>query len=819
MSSFDCLDPHTPLLGDHLIEASAGTGKTFAIEHLVIRLLLAQIPLDCILIMTFTREATRTIKMRLRHTLCRALQVSDAFSYLVHHQNNSSRDQTRVLLKRGLATLTKASIFTIHGFCHRMLKEHGNKGNVIGDLFQVDPAYRSRVKEHILRSLHAKLDPTLFSRSQLRHLFQSYSAELVDHLTELIEGGWEIKAYPTFLESYQQFEETTRSLPRLDPQKDIEDLSLFNRIAPHHIDQMRWYSLPPSPARFDQLLYHRTNVLEQFKESNLRHNRKDKAPKAFDRFSRWNARILPVIEQAKHPTYTLLRLARQCRQQIKPLLIRDQLYSYDDLLKQMKQSLDRPEFFQEVHQKYRAVIVDEFQDTDSQQWEIIKRLFIDCPVKACYLIGDPKQSIYSFRGVDEGTYRQAAELLSKTGSLSINYRSEPQLIHLLNRLFSLRPLLFSEGEGGAAFHSVSPSPKAVNTRFSDGKKPIHFFVLEKKRGRERRWPSSEIEENKFFPFIAQEIEQLIEQGVKYQEVAILVKDRYQGDRVQKVLSSYRLPTFFKGHRAPISLPLSLFFQSLFTALSPSPSESEIRSLLAHPFLPYTHQELLQKGVVEEGRTLLLSLNSICHTRGFASMLTTLMHHQWKPAYSLAEQTAQQQMAETEREEMRAIIEWLLCTMPPFPLSGEQIRQIFNRWISNEGTISPLHEEKDSQSKGVTIITMHMSKGLEFPIVFTPGLISRHITPSPFVLHQHSWHPTCVDSPENQSALHDREREKLRMLYVCCTRAKKRLYLPALIDPSCREIAPGQAAPMELFLNGLPPLKEVLAQIGISYTDL
>ena len=125
----------------------------------------------------------------------------------------------------------------------------------------------------------------------------------------------------------------------------------------------------------------------------------------------------------------------------------------------------------------------------------------------------------------------------------------------------------------------------------------------------------------------------------------------------------------------------------------------------------------------------------------------------------------------------------------------------------------------NDSNAVTLMTIHMSKGLEFPVVFALGLIKRHTTPTEFIQHKQKWLPFQPEHPTCQSILQSQEAEKLRQLYVALTRAKTRLYVPALIDLSEKPLSPGQSSPLELFLTKMPPLKETLQKIGATFTDL
>src|SRR5262249_36255200 len=122
---------------------------------------------------------------------------------------------------------------------------------------------------------------------------------------------------------------------------------------------------------------------------------------------------LPLIEQAKDPAVLLLRLGRDLKEKARMHLESIEKFSPDELLGKMQQAAQLPLFAQRVRQRYRAAIIDEFQDTDPIQWDIFQKLFVSQMESIC-LVGDPKQSIYAFRNADVYTYLEAARAMGKS---------------------------------------------------------------------------------------------------------------------------------------------------------------------------------------------------------------------------------------------------------------------------------------------------------------------------------------------------------------------------------------------------------------------
>ncbi len=206
MKTFDVLDPKTTLLGHHLLEASAGTGKTFAIEHITARLISEQdFSIDEILIVTFTRAATRELKSRIRNTL----------------KNQPSTFQ----IDRALALIDQAQIYTIHGFCHRMLTEYAYEGGLgFGLLSEEESDYRTILQDHITDFLRTSLKPSDYSTAQLATL-PADKERLTKKLLSLVEKEGEFPNYSSFEQAYHDYLTARKELPPIT----LEQLE-FNKI-------------------------------------------------------------------------------------------------------------------------------------------------------------------------------------------------------------------------------------------------------------------------------------------------------------------------------------------------------------------------------------------------------------------------------------------------------------------------------------------------------------------------------------------------------------------------------------------------------------
>ncbi|MFS8564342.1 MAG: UvrD-helicase domain-containing protein [Rhabdochlamydiaceae bacterium] len=221
----------------------------------------------------------------------------------------------------------------------------------------------------------------------------------------------------------------------------------------------------------------------------------------------------------------------------------------------MEASLSNESCVRHIRQKYQAVIVDEFQDTDPVQWNIFEKLFLPSYVKAIYLVGDPKQSIYAFRKADIYTFLKASMQFTSHAHLDTNYRSEQGLIQALNSLFCKKSWIDLPAWG-------TTLPVLPMKAGKQGGGDLHFFIAEGNLGREKRWPSYQIEKDYLFPFIVQEIHKVY--GTS--SIAILVKDRFQAHRIHTFLQEWNFPSSIqRGESLGDSLAL-LALQELIEVL-------------------------------------------------------------------------------------------------------------------------------------------------------------------------------------------------------------------------------------------------------------
>lgn len=777
--SFDILSRETKVLGPRFLEASAGTGKTFTIEHLVVRLLLEGIPIDRILVVTFTRAATRELKLRIRSNIRTALESlkNDAsdWDYL---NAVADREKSTLLLEEALLWFDQAQIFTIHSFCHRMLSELSFEAGLgIGLSDPDDSTYKAALKQSVLDTLRTDLSSEEFSPGQLNALLKRFPFEtLVQKLMQLSEGEASIASYPTFEESKALYESRLASL-NLDQLEEA-----YAEYAPCYKRMLPYVSL----GDFERLLEEKELFLERMAPENQKV--RAKLPSGENPFDRLCEELLPILMGAREPLHTLFRIARLCREKARHLLEED--LPPDELLSKMLTALEKPAFLGGVQKRYEAAIIDEFQDTDPKQWKIFSKLFLSA--KALALVGDPKQSIYRFRHADIQTYREAQECLGSEcrGVLNTNFRSDPSLVEALNVLFS------EEVSGdwlrfGEPFESVKPAPKAVDRTFNDERGSVHFFKVEGKQGRSKKWPTEEIEQECLFSFIAHEVLAL---DVPLSDIAVLVRDRFQAKRLQSYLERCGIPAKEKRGGNLVETVAFSEVHAFLDALLHRGDLGKFKRLLAGPLVGWTAQEIDGDSLIE-ARTKFSHFMELFHERGFACCFNAFLSSEWGSEALLARGELEtladvQQVADLiiEEESFRGA-------------SGHELLHFLeNLKSANPDEMSTLKRKGVEDDERVQIMTIHVSKGLEFEVVFALGLGSRQTKAQEIIRTRDNFLEVADKmSSSTQLVIEEEDAEKLRQLYVAMTRAKRRLYVPLLKNQD-KDPKLGLASPMDLFTS-------------------
>lgn len=831
MSGFDILDRSLNVFAPLFLEASAGTGKTFAIEHLVCRLLIEgeePLTIEQILVVTFTRAATRELKLRIRRNLARAreelLNGPSSFDYLIAitERGDATVKQAIERIDAALICYDAANIFTLHGFCYQILREFAFEAGVGMQVNDPDEKEHVPLLQHAVKdALRSHISFPSYSPYQIRSLLKKKGGhrKMVSSLVDTIQQGKEIGAMPAHDALLSAFLEEVRRLPEIDPAALKEEILL---LATHY----KGMTSPEIPLQVDQLVDilaakectpHAFDTLlkgELFLEKMGEENKKvrTKFPPASDLrypglIERLRRTLLPPLEAAKDPSRTFLRLARDLKAQIRPLLEKQEKFSPDNLLLKVEEALRLPRFIEHVRKKYKAAIIDEFQDTDPVQWNIFKELFLTKENAVC-LVGDPKQSIYAFRNADLYVYFEAAKKLGKEAKkhLSTNFRSTAPLVDALNTLFGMAKGGWMDLPGRDVPLEVLPVQAGSKLEADPDETPIEVFVSADKLGKSRKFPTEATLSGKVFPYIASEIHRLRnDKGIALHEIAILIKDRYQGKELIDFLKTQGIPATAKRAGTLLDSPAyPVLKEVLAAALSPF-DMGKLKTALGSPLIAWRAEDLArqtQDSVLLEARGKMQKLSETLYERGFSSFLHALFKTAWKKEEMPLLQELLGRGELSLYLDLRKLSELIIEEETLKGLKADALPAFLEELAADEHKEESRLKTPPEEEKGsVAIMTMHMSKGLEFDIVFSLGAASRHKRPEYISLKKEGIPEIAPFDPTDPAclkALEEIDAEKMRQFYVALTRARKKLYIPLTLDPDQKEVPLGEASPSELF---------------------
>lgn len=458
-----------PLSGAHLIEASAGTGKTYSIANLYLRQILDGRDVGEVLVVTFTNAATDELRGRLRARLFEALSLlehggtsKDEFLQRLAEELRAGPELSVAIRRLRLAVraMDEAAVLSIHGFCQRALTEFAfNSGQGFGLEVLTDDSglWRTAVQDWWRRTAYplAAAKAELFAsavgdlegfRRQLKPLLANPQPKLLPAAGDLADVLARFDAVlpelAALAEGWRQDGERLRTAL-----VNSKALSRDKKKSPFHQDRLAAafaeldaYCADSSAAPPPEAL----QVLDaSVIQAQLKKNKTDPAldDPLFARCAEVRAALETIHRDLR--AAALADAADFARRQVREAKADGGLLSYDDMLTHLRDALEGDggqALAVAVTERFPVAMIDEFQDTDPLQWGIFRRLYLDGPGQGLLLIGDPKQAIYSFRGGDIFTYMAAQQRLDGEARWTLlrNWRSTPAVVQAVNAVFSRR---------------------------------------------------------------------------------------------------------------------------------------------------------------------------------------------------------------------------------------------------------------------------------------------------------------------------------------------------------------------------------------------
>jgi exodeoxyribonuclease V beta subunit len=809
---------NTPLEGINLIEASAGTGKTYTIEGLFLRLILEkQFLIDQILVVTFTKAATEELRDRIRVKL---LQAEKAF-----HSGTSKDDLLMDLLKRqtdhgaaidlihaALVEFDKAPIFTIHGFCARILYEHAFE---TANLFDTELITE---QTELVRDV---------AEDFWRKHFYNAALEFISYFVQKINGPryfWqflgklraaEMKIVPqirkprlknisAFRTAFQRLKDqwpaarktVTQALrdPALSgtrygslksaenaadmTKRDIKILSM--------VDDMDRYVAPNSTG------FPLFKNFEKFTTQQLNRSvRKNHHPPSHDFFFTCDEVYRQAadleVEMENYLVYLKTELFAYASSELMERKAAKNIQFFDDLLVLVKKALTSQKgnpLAHAIRQRYKAALVDEFQDTDSVQYEIFSKLFSD-KASLLFMIGDPKQAIYSFRGADIFSYINAARHAKAKFTLTENWRAEPPLIDAVNTIFSnvKNPFLFKEipFENARSGYKRSITSKANKTALT-------LWYLDSRTYSDQNKPVNKSEaEGLIAGALAEEICRIVTTESEPWlpgEIAVLVRTNRQAQLVKARLSAKDLPSVLYSTGNIFDSHEAMEIEKVLLSIAEPDNMGYLRAALTMDMLGARGEDLLslQRDTRQWENRLarIREYFQVWQRSGFMRMFQTVLSREKIRQRLLSFPDGERRLTNVlhlaeilHQESMQrnlgiaGVLKWLKEQRDPQSLRLEE-HQL--RLESDEGAVK--------------IVTIHKSKGLEYPVVFCPyGWEGSVLKDNGVLFHQPDGDQRLTldlgsDSRALNSIYAQNEllAENIRLLYVALTRAKSKCYV-------------------------------------------
>ncbi len=835
-----------------LFEASAGTGKTYAIEHLILRLLIEcdDLDLEKILVLTFTEKATGELKEKIRNRIALRLKQGNLPTAIARR------------LKEALLGFDRASIHTIHGFCDRVLKKYAFENR---SLFQNTLVKKS--KEVFQQVLREEMRTTWISEAgegesgrqafiamaeslgfqsgntwegKILHLAQEFNPSRGDRLlpefsaqklaevnrtigncpvkiAELfpeLESGQEA-AHP-FILAYRKIKFSNTSLKKQGPLILEAALKLATE-----------FGLQPAESRLQATVQYLESIkLRAVHKESFTYllPNSDEYPS-----SPWpllNALIDILLEMQKAVADRDIEIEKKAfenqRRVILSLREKTQAFkrvhgmlTFNNMIEDVWNAIQKNrQCIQILRQDYRYCLVDEFQDTDPLQWNIFRTVFLESgTANPLFLIGDPKQAIYRFRGGDIHTYLAARDTLytlSRQGlaqgmGLATNFRSSAKVVDACNAVFTQ----------AGWFHDLKANPEDTHWFLPATSDPLGYVTVQgghlpvqealdstgqpapiilkdfssalnvKKATLQKRayaWITAEISRLMANPQSLQVMDKTTKvlRPLQWNDICVLVGTGAEKRRVEKACVQVGIPTQVEKEAGLYDGKVADEFLAVLESLEdPGNSGKHARALLTR-FFRYAGVAPAQ-GLPENTHPFFESWSQWAERKHWQRLFHAMLYR-----------TGILYRASLEPDGDRVIMD--------FQHIGQNlVQEALSQSLDLAGLVRTLRElrlgtaltedeqdfhREDSEGHKVSLMTMHVSKGLEFPVVFLAST-SRGRTPEYFKYREGLNTIYQLDTKDaNAIAAHklEAENEERRLFYVALTRARYKLYVPVFPKP-------------------------------------
>ena len=788
-----------------LIEASAGTGKTWTMAGLFVRAIVEQgVGIESILTLTYTRAATDELKRRVAQTLQVAYQAMatttnlidkpplDAFTQeLIERTDaNGTREQALKRLSVALANVDRLAVYTLHGFGQRVARAYStslglsSESSIVTDTQTwlrpaLDQYWRGLFSD--AGDMQAQLAEVLVSKNLSPVTLSSSLAKALDFpLASVAVNGVSPNSLVRDLHGtvqemlaigqaqWDNFGEWMTQQPW-----DKRHGSTKAACCRNAVNLAKWLASGQLLATESALKF--LNTLEY--EVLITGKYPIELPQKIDqRLVLCNQYLLALAALDSLTAVIAGQFRLWCQSHLAGIKRDLGLQTHDDALIALVNALQAPKtghaLALDLAARYPIAFIDESQDTDRVPWTIFKHIYQDAgtestPAKCLIAVGDPKQSIYRFRGADVFEFLAIKKRVASPLTLTVNRRSTPQLVAAVNALFArdnvfrIDGLNFFDAQAVSTLQNSDDYPPPIEwTWLGDGAKKLLF--------------------PKAIKAVVDGVVQELSYGTAEGDIAILVPSNKQASKVRKALTRAGVSSVVMSRDSVLLSDEADELQHVLAAIVEPSDSGLLRAACATRFVGATAAELSQATVLENYRRQFVDWSNRFDRDGLFGALRAGL-----AMIGAFEHLARLRDGERRLTNLHQLLEQLRQAQPTMQLPGEALQWLARGQADNVQS-DQLELLLENDTKLVNIVTLHRSKGLQYPVVFMPFSWDAHKPKSK------QWNSPYLDHPDPTNAVldfrdplpadvqarkaNDNDAESVRLFYVGVTRAQRKLYL-------------------------------------------
>ncbi len=804
MTSFSSLpekfDPcKVSLRGTNLIEASAGTGKTYSIGIMVLRLLLEKnIPINQILMVTFTKAAVAELEERVRLFVRSAFKVSqhesikdETITTLVNNAINlQGLEKVQECLQTAVLFLDETSVLTIHSFCQQTLTGFAFETNqlfgsetlqdasmLIAD--EVNKFWRNYITTIPVPLLHHLMNASLSRNSIIAIVKEHLSGKKYINFDEAQSYGL----------GANEFDEIYTNIVSLEKQSTDEKDKLYHYIVTNKqliIDYCKGNSyanknvipLLSNPEVFVNFIWEKrtlVNIAKVFETTLI-----PRIKICDDAAQKYQAYLQKTMKRI------IFFAINKIIKGINDYKQRNNLQSFDDMIVNLHKALVTDEntlLKIALRKKYQAVFIDEFQDTDRLQYEIFQQAFGNETV--LFYIGDPKQSIYAWRKADIFTYFKASKAVSKRYNMNQNFRSSEKMIQAMNLFFLPKEYFdtfyFDGNENAIKYIPVeSPLINSKGDLLVNGNSDIPISVVELNNKDGIANAVADQVGELLYPETYAIIKGNLQRSVTPEDIGILVRTNYEAQTIKAALEAKGIPAVTINDTRILESEETLYLLYLLQAIN-NLTAANINKALLSPFTGFGVSEILKLDD-DININLFRKYKTVWNEDGIYAALMMFVAD-----YNVRQVLLGGSFINGERviTNFTQLIELVHRIQNDKSFTPSELIGWLQRGIEGMETEGDQYEQRvESDEAAVKIVTIHKSKGLEYNIVIAPFLdFATGKRKSEYISFRNpesgdyvTVEKAQLTDEQEQCASEQDEQENRRLLYVAITRAVYKCFI-------------------------------------------